>query len=267
MYLSNDDGDGQVDEVTAPASPMLSGRGPEPQLGVGRDLIIGDLNGDGVEEAMAVARTGTTLPPHSTAWPRVLWSHVDEGPLGFSMGVIGRNAGPEDRAIFAGAPRGEEGAVHQFNSAGEEVEVYTGDENFKLGESMATHPDFPGVVLGDSRFDENRGAVLISVGDNSPFLSGTFRGERLGDRVYLVPDLDGDGSPDMIATGQTDRGIGDGRGTTYFPSSNWENRVGVLTPRTESELRGISDLGELLEPERTPVCVWHPISGWPWPPK
>jgi len=229
----DDDCDGQVDEVDSLCIIYAGAvNGPVENLRVGEELmIVGDLNGDGVEEAVASGFNqgqGVVVAVDGFAQEN-RWHHVDAGPLGKSLAVINADD-PDDVAIFAGAPRGNRGAIHQFNGEGDEVEVFEGNDEFKLGEALSSHPDLPGLVIGYSAYNESRGSFLISVGDDNPFVSGLAPGQKLGEKVFLIPDLDGDLFPEIVSTVRFGDGLFAGRGTNYFPSTNWFDRSGTLSP-------------------------------------
>ena len=133
-----------------------------------------------------------------------------------------------DAELLAGAPRGFDGAIHLISREGEEEEIFRGGEGFKFGQCLSSFPGEPGIAISHDEYGAFRGAVAIEVNDEVEFIEGRRLGERFGERLVRIPDLDGDGQPDLIATVRYVEGFTNDRGTVYLPSSNWQGRSPVL---------------------------------------
>ena len=84
-------------------------------------------------------------------------------------------------------------------------ERFDGEDGFRLGDVTTSTPGLDGLVVAAPDFNfKNR---LYVLGDEETYIGGQTPGQRLGERVYLVPDLDGDGLGDIIATARYLRGL------------------------------------------------------------
>ncbi|MGC6416429.1 MAG: putative metal-binding motif-containing protein [Bradymonadia bacterium] len=226
----DEDCDGQVDERLDFCVAYLGAvDGPDGGLGLGRSLqVIGDLDGDGRDDIVAHgADNGRGIVVGVSGFlRRALWEQRGDGPLGASMALTGPDLNVAE--LLAGIPEGQNGAIRQIARDGSLGERFDGEDGFRLGDVTTSTPGLDGLVVAAPDFNFRTGGLVHVLGDEETYIGGQTPGQRLGERVYLVPDLDGDGLGDIIATARYLRGLRSERATVYFPSSNWQQRSNQL---------------------------------------
>ncbi|MEE2755570.1 MAG: putative metal-binding motif-containing protein [Myxococcota bacterium] len=222
----DDDCDGQTDESLDFCVAYLGViDGPDGGLRLGRELqVIGDLDDDGNDDVIAHGqRNGQgVISALSGASRAAIWTRRGDGPLGNSLALTGPDVQAAD--LLAGAPTGFNGAIRQFDRAGQPGEIFRGDNGFRLGDVMTSTPGLSGLVLAAPDVSGRTGGLLHILNDVNTYIAGETFGQRFGERVYLIPDLDDDGRADIIATVRYRLNFRSERATVYIGSSNWNQR-------------------------------------------
>ncbi|MBV72039.1 MAG: hypothetical protein CMH52_11990, partial [Myxococcales bacterium] len=226
----DDDCDGQIDESLDFCVAYLGViDGPEGGLRLGRELqVIGDLDDDGSDDVIAHGQgNGQGVISALSGLARTsIWSSRGDGPLGNTMALTGPDV--QAAELLAGAPSGFDGTIRQFARDGQPGEIFRGDNGFRLGDVMTSTPGLSGLILAAPEISGRTGGLLHILNGVETYIAGDGFGQRFGERVYLIPDLDNDGRADIIATVRYRLNFRSERATVYIGSSNWEQRSAQL---------------------------------------
>ncbi len=213
------------------------------QLGESVDAV-GDVNGDGIPDLVVGARLSDVAGTSSGAAYVISGAdgsqiHAVQGAaalteFGTSVTGLGDWDGDSVPDFAIGAPREDltatdEGAVHVFSGAtGMEIATFNGEANQdQFGFSVSDAGDVNGdgisdLVVGAPRHDvmgtTDAGRVYIFSGaDNSQLATadGTEVSGQLGWSVAGVGDVNGDGTPDVVAGARLEDGNGVNSGKIY----------------------------------------------------
>ncbi|MEE2645403.1 MAG: MopE-related protein [Myxococcota bacterium] len=244
----DDDCDGQVDEsLAAPCISLISTLdGPMELDRFGRMLhSAGDLNGDGFPELYVSARRGNAGVV--SLYDGQLFDQIQSWSGSAEFGVS-LTSGDYDldgtRELAVGAPDVSE--VRVLRSTGPLLRRLQGDANFGRGAALET-----GLVAGREALvfsDPERacadgqarcGAIIqLTLNQNGrDELRRVIFGrpqERLGERIYPLPDINDDQWGELIATSWRVEGGVDRRGTELFLGEGG-NRLGRLSPPLGAE--------------------------------
>lgn len=254
----DEDCDGQADEGLAELCivPVGSSAAPEDAVMLGSTLVAtGDLDGDGVPDAASAGPEDTdTLDGGvygiSGADGRLLWGYNEPGRLGVDL-AWGDVMGSGAAQVCAGIPDAPsanqgEGGLRFLNTAGALATSVGAAEDANLGVSIDVG-SFGGrdaVIVGEPNRSgafvflpvRRVGRVVVVRFDAAGGLETVFdvggwaRDDRLGERVHAVPDLNGDGFAEVIATWRD----GDDRSTELLNGADGA-RMGTLEPPVETE--------------------------------
>ena len=203
------DCDGQVDEElpvcvvglgSLPANDDLDARGFGSAL-----ASAGDITGDGIPDLYVAAPEGergaVTLVDGQLVRP--IWTV--EGDAGFGTSIVAYRFAPDLARILAvGSPQEErEGRVYLYTPDGEQFSSFGGSNGFTVGKTLVAGDDSSLIALSDpdlGLLDNGAIRVLDVVQpDEQVTLEGNI-GERLGEQLFLCPDLDRDAVPELLAT-------------------------------------------------------------------
>lgn len=191
---------------------------PDPSFGLAA-AGVGDLDGDGLADFAvgAPGQDGGVVYVYRGVSNSVsLWTILrgDCAEGGFGAAIAGGDLDGDGYSdLVIGSP--DCGGVYAYRggpeglSAGEKLLVGSPSLGTSLAVGDLDGDGLADLLVGDPGFDADTGRVLrvLSSGASRLLIRGDEPGERLGDTLAIVPDLDGDGLAD-VAVGAPDSGPG-----------------------------------------------------------
>jgi len=201
----------------------------------------GDLTGDDVPDLYVSAPDGDIGSVTLIDGQRIqrIWTLLGEPGFGTSM-VAYRFAPDLARILAVGSPaEAQDGMVYLYTPDGEALSEFGGDDDFHVGKVMVAADGSSLLAMGDpdqELLDNGAIRVLDAVEpDEAVTLRGSI-GEQLGERLFLCPDLDRDGIPELLASVRFNF-LRD-RGAVIYGSANFGERSDRLQTAQQSSRFG-----------------------------
>ena len=233
---NDQDCDGQVDEgLGICVVGLASLRGFDDADGFGALIAdAGDVNADGVPDAFVAAPSGDrgSVAVVDGQTGQLVWRVTNDGDFGTAITAF-RLAAGDPRVLFVGAPdAGENGTVYLYSGAGLALGQVVGDDGFQVGKALVGMDGGAALTIGDPNVGLLESGALRLLNPTDPMDAVTINGglgERLGERLFICPDLDRDGVPELLATVRYN--FLRNRGAVLFGSGDAGDRSGRIAPQ------------------------------------